>query len=123
MASGVAGNGTLYWGFERNLRLFRARQVISSFGFIQRIVRSLGCDFGIMHVTMGRAVRDDSATALVIYAIFVFFQESGNLLVNSISAAFFSAGTDPREYAAGEYSRLEIFIECCLLLGALVICL
>ena len=110
-------------GFERNPRLLRLRQVISSFGFVQRIVRSLGYDFGIMDVAMGRAVHDNSATALVTYAIFVFFQESGNLLVNSISAAFFSAGTDLREYAAEGYSRLEIFIECCLLLGALVICL
>ena len=76
-----------------------------------------------MHVAMGRAVRDYSATTLVTYAIFVFFQESGNLLVNLINVAFFSAGTNPREYAAREYSRFEIFIECCLLLGALVICL
>ena len=115
ICSVVASTATFaLWGVFRSLGLLVLFSIL--YGFF-------GFGFGTMRVAMGRAVSDDPSAAVTTYAVFVFLQGIGNVMVGPISAGLLSVGKDFDGYAAGGYSYLVVFTGSCLMLSALIICL
>ncbi|KIW37706.1 uncharacterized protein PV06_10337 [Exophiala oligosperma] len=79
--------------------------------------------FGTMRVAMGTEVCNDPSSAVATYAIFVFLQGVGNVLVGPISAALLSRDIIVDLYAALGYRSLVIFIGSCMFGSGLIICL
>lgn len=82
-----------------------------------------GFGFGTMRVAMGRAVSDDPSTVFATFAIFVFLQGVGNILVGPISAALLSGPTMIERFATGRYKGLVILTGTSSAAAALVVCL
>ncbi|KAJ9149078.1 MFS general substrate transporter [Pleurostoma richardsiae] len=81
-----------------------------------------GFGFGTMRVAMGRAVSDDHSTVFTTYAIFVFLQGVGNILVGPISDSLTSSKAVMRgSYAAGKYEGMVILTGASSLLAALIL--
>lgn len=80
-----------------------------------------GFGFGTMRVAMGRAVSDDASTVFSIYAIFVFLQGVGNILVGPLSTSLMSSEVAMRgRYGAGKYEGVIILTGTTSLLAALI---
>lgn len=81
-----------------------------------------GFGFTTMRVAMGQAVSDDPSTVFATYAIFVFLEGIGNILVGPLSAVLLSSKTIMREsYAAGKYDGVVILTGTSSLLAALIV--
>lgn len=81
-----------------------------------------GFGFGTMRVAMGRAVSDDTSTVFATYAIFVFLQGVGNILVGPISTSLISSGWDlGLSYGAGKYGGVILLTGTSSLLAAFVV--
>lgn len=79
--------------------------------------------FGTMRVAMGTAVCNDPSSAVATYAILVFLQGVGNVLVGPISAALLSGDIVVDLYGALGYRSLVLFTGACMFGSAAVICL
>lgn len=77
--------------------------------------------FGTMRVAMGTEVCNDPSAAVAMYAIFVFLQGVGNVLVGPISAALMVREVQVDTYGALRYSSLIIFVGVCMFASAAVI--
>ncbi|KAK5989739.1 MFS transporter asaE-like protein [Cladobotryum mycophilum] len=97
-----------FWGLAKSLPFLIVFSLIYGvFGF----------GFATMRVAMGRAVSDDPSTVFATYAIFVFVQGVGNILVGPLSAVLMSSKATARErYAVGKYDSMVILTgvtSCC----------
>jgi predicted MFS family arabinose efflux permease len=101
------------WGNAKSLNLLLAFTII--YGFF-------GYGFGSMRVAMGKAVSDDPSAAIATFAILVFLQGIGNVLVGPISTALLSPRIVLDDYGISRYKVLVIFSGTCLFASALVIC-
>ena len=80
-----------------------------------------GFGFGTMRVAMGRAVGDDPSTVFATYAIFVFLQGVGNILVGPISDSLMSSKPLIREgYGAVKFEGVIILTGASSFLAAMV---
>lgn len=61
-----------------------------------------------MRVAMGRAVSNDPSTVFATYAVFVFLQGVGNILVGPLSAALISGPTILGRFGTGKYERVIV---------------
>ena len=78
--------------------------------------------FGTLRVAMGREVSDDPSAVFATYAIFVFLQGVGNVLVGPISAALTASKAVSRgHYGAGKYDGVVILTGTTSFLAALII--
>jgi predicted MFS family arabinose efflux permease len=102
------------WGTARSRALLIIFTMI--FGFF-------GYSFGAMRMAMGKTVSDDPSAAVATYAILVFLQGVGNVLVGPISNAMFSKGVRLDEYGILKYKSLVIFTGSCMFASAIVIVL
>lgn len=115
MCSVIASGATFaLWGLAKSLNLLVVFSIL--YGFF-------GYSFGTMRVAMGKAVSEDPSAAVTTYAIFVFLQGVGNVLVSPISAGLMFSNQDIASYAAGVYGPVVWFTGSCLLLSAVIICL
>ncbi|KAI1451901.1 major facilitator superfamily domain-containing protein [Annulohypoxylon moriforme] len=101
------------WGLGKSIALLAIFAII--YGFF-------GFGFGTLRVAMGRAVSADSSAVFATYAIFVFLQGLGNILVGPISTALLSLRSVTLEqYAAGQYNGVVILTGVSSTLAALLI--
>ncbi|UNI23725.1 hypothetical protein JDV02_009527 [Purpureocillium takamizusanense] len=68
-----------------------------------------GFGFGTLRVAMGRALSNEPSTVFVMFAIFIFLQGVGNVLVGPLSAALMTDATAPERFGAGKYDRVVVF--------------
>ncbi|KAI5459709.1 major facilitator superfamily domain-containing protein [Mariannaea sp. PMI_226] len=109
----AAASVLVLWGLGKSMGLLIAFSII--YGFF-------GFGFGTLRVAMGRAVSDDPSTVFASYAIYVFLQGVGNILVSPISAALTaSKPISEHQYAAGRYDGVVIFTGVSSALAAAVI--
>lgn len=87
------------WGLGKSMTLLILFAIV--YGFF-----SFG--FGTLRVAMGRAVSDDPSNVVSTFAIFVFLQGVGNILVGPISAALVAAPTAAERFGAGKYEGIII---------------
>ncbi|CEI63221.1 unnamed protein product [Fusarium venenatum] len=96
----VAGIASLtLWGLGKSKAMLILFAII--YGFC-------GFGFGTLRVAMGRAVTDNSSSLLATYAIFVFLQGVGNILVGPISAALMTSSVVREDFAASQYAGMVI---------------
>ena len=100
------------WGPAKSLGLLLVFSV--TYGFF-------GYGFGTMRVAMGRAVSDDPSAAVATYAILVFVQGIGNVLVGPISTLLLSQRVRLDAYGVLRYQDLVIFTGSCMFVSELVI--
>jgi len=80
-----------------------------------------GYGFGAMRMAMGKAVSDDSSAAVATYAILVFLQGVGNVLVGPISNGLLQKNVKIYDYGVLRYRSLVILTGACMSASALVI--
>jgi predicted MFS family arabinose efflux permease len=100
------------WGTAKSLAPLMVFAVL--YGFF-------GYGFSTMRVAMGRAVSEDSSAAVATFAIFVFLQGIGNILVGPISAGLLSKGIVVGGYGILRYRGLVVFTGTCMFGSAMVI--
>ncbi|CAG7994378.1 unnamed protein product [Penicillium olsonii] len=88
-----------FWGLAKSMALLVVYSILHGF---------FGYGFGTMRVAMGRAVSDDPSTIFATYALFVFLQGVGNILVTPISAALISGPTQKDAFGVGKYGGMVI---------------
>ncbi|KAI0628738.1 major facilitator superfamily domain-containing protein [Trametes polyzona] len=94
----AAASSLTLWGLGRSMGLLVVFSLL--YGFF-------AFGFGTMRVAMGRAVSEDPSAVFATYAIFVFLQGVGNVLVSPISAALTSSrGVMHDRYGAGKYEGM-----------------
>lgn len=108
----AAAASSALWGMGKSMPLLSIFAII--YGFF-------GFGFGTLPVAMGRTVSRDPSTVFATYAIFVFLQGVGNILVGPISAALISGPSRPEMYGVGRYSAIIILTAVSSALAALVI--
>lgn len=101
MACSIAALAALAaWGLGKSMAALIAFAII--YGFF-------AFGYGTLRVAMGRAVSDDPSTVFATYAVFVFLQGVGNILVGPISGGLMASRDVIREdYAAGQYEGIVI---------------
>lgn len=72
---------------------------------------------------MGRSVSDNPSGVVATFAILVFLQGVGNVLVGPISAGLLSKTVRVDAYGINMYKSLVIFTSSCMSLSAIVIVL
>ncbi|CAM1503358.1 Fc.00g081340.m01.CDS01 [Cosmosporella sp. VM-42] len=88
------------WGLGKSMALLVVFAIV--YGFF-------GFGFGTLRVAMGRAVSDDPSTIFATYAVFVFLQGIGNILVGPTSSALMESKTIVHtSYASGRYGGVVI---------------
>jgi MFS family permease len=102
------------WGMAKSLSLLLSFSII--FGFF-------AYGFATMRVGMGRAVSDDPSGVVATFAILVFLQGVGNVLVGPISAGLLEKTVTVDAYGINMYKSLVIFTGICMSLSAVVIVL
>ncbi|PMD58381.1 MFS general substrate transporter [Hyaloscypha bicolor E] len=102
------------WGVAKSLGLLLTFSII--FGFF-------AYGFATMRVGMGRAVSDDPSGVVATFAILVFLQGVGNVLVGPISAGLLEKTVRIDAYGINIYRSLVIFTGACMSLSAVVIVL
>lgn len=102
----------IFWGLAQSLAFLVVFSLL--YGFF-------GYGFSTMRVAMGREISDDPSTIFSLYAIFVFLQGVGNILVSPISAALIFRQTEPSHFAAGKYEGIVILTGTSSFLAALII--
>ncbi|KAG9234430.1 major facilitator superfamily domain-containing protein [Amylocarpus encephaloides] len=100
------------WGAAKSLGLLIAFSLVYGMS---------GYGFGVMRVAMGRAVSNDSSSAVITYSILVFMQGIGNVLVAPLSSALLSGEIDLEEYAISRYKTLVIFTGSCMIGSTIII--
>jgi MFS family permease len=100
------------WGIAKSLGLLLTFSII--FGFF-------AYGFATMRVGMGRAVSDDPSGVVATFAILVFLQGVGNVLVGPISAGLLEKTVKVNAYGINMYKSLVIFTGACMSLSAVVI--
>lgn len=100
------------WGVAKSLGPLLVFSVL--YGFF-------GYGFGTMRVAMGRAVSDDPSAAVATYALLVFTQGIGNILVGPISAGLLSQKIWVDDCGVSRYKDLVIFTGTCMFASALTI--
>lgn len=100
------------WGFAKSETLLVIFSLV--YGFF-----SYG--FGTMRVAMGTEVCNDPSLAVAMYAVFVFLQGVGNVLVGPISAALLSKEIQIVSYGVSGYSSLIVFVGICMFASAAII--
>ena len=101
-----------FWGLGTSVGLLATFSLV--YGFF-------GFGFGTMRVAMARAVDSDPSAVFALYAIFVFLQGVGNVLVGPLSAAMLTGSTVRESYGARRYAGLVILTSASSLLAALII--
>ncbi|KAH8801394.1 major facilitator superfamily domain-containing protein [Xylogone sp. PMI_703] len=109
--AGAAASLTL-WGLGTSVPLFIGFSLV--YGFF-------GFGFGTMRVAMGRAIDNDPAAIFVLFAIFVFFQGIGNILVGPLSAALLTEPIVRGHFGAGRYAGLILLTGTSSSLAALIV--
>jgi MFS family permease len=107
-----AGATFIFWGLSKSLPML---------GVFSVIYGIFAYGFGTMRVAMGMAVSDDQSSVVATYAILVFLQGIGNVLVSPISASLISNGIALDEFGASSYKWLIFFTGGCMVLSALVV--
>lgn len=102
----------IFWGLAKSMALLVPFSLI--YGFF-------AFAFGTMRLAMGRAVCDDPSTIMTTYAIFVFLQGIGNVLVSPISAKLISGPTQRSHFAAGKYDGVVALTGASSVSAALII--
>ncbi|KAJ8098320.1 MFS general substrate transporter [Lipomyces tetrasporus] len=102
----------ILWGLAKSMPFLTVFSLI--YGFF-------GFGFGTMRVAMGRAASGDPATVFAIYAMYVFLQGVGNVLVGPISAALISGAVTRERFGAGKYGGIVILTGTSSIVAALVI--
>ncbi|KAH7490897.1 hypothetical protein BFJ63_vAg13751 [Fusarium oxysporum f. sp. narcissi] len=102
------------WGFGKSKALLILFAVVHGF---------CGFGFGTLRVAMGRAVSNDSSTVLATYAIFVFLQGVGNILVGPISTALMTSTVVRGDYAARQYAGVVLLTGLSSIIAGLTIVL
>jgi MFS family permease len=100
------------WGTAKSLGPLVTFSII--FGFF-------AYGFATMRVGMGRSVSDDPSGVVATFAILVFLQGVGNVLVGPISAGLLSKTVRIDTYGINMYKSLVIFTGSCMSLSAIVI--
>ncbi|KAF3018987.1 hypothetical protein E8E14_012623 [Neopestalotiopsis sp. 37M] len=100
------------WGLAHSMALLAIFSLIHGF---------FAFGFGTLRVAMGKNVSDDASTVFATYAIFVFLQGIGNILVSPISAALMTPESDARQYGAGSYSKVVLLTGSTSLFAAITI--
>ena len=100
------------WGTAKSLGLLLTFSIV--FGFF-------AYGFATMRVGMGRAVSDDSSGVVATFAILVFLQGVGNVLVGPISAGLLEKNVRVALYGINMYKSLVIFTGVCMSLSAVII--
>lgn len=77
--------------------------------------------FGTLRVAMGKAISNDPTTVFTTYAIFVFLQGIGNVLVGPVSASLLTGPISRDGFGAGKYGSTIIFTGGSSMVAALVI--
>jgi MFS family permease len=108
----AAAAALIFWGLAKSLIFLILFSLL--YGFF-------GFGFGTMRVAMGRAVSDDASTIFATYAIFVFLQGVGNVLVSPISAALIGGNAVRERFAVGRYDGVVILTGVSSVLAAAVI--
>lgn len=80
-----------------------------------------GFRVGTMRVAMGRAVCDDQSAAFATFALFVFLQGVGNILVTPLSATFISSPPMLERFGVGKYDGIVILTGASSVLAAILI--
>ncbi|KAK9242033.1 MFS general substrate transporter [Lipomyces tetrasporus] len=101
----------ILWGLAKSMPFLTVFSLI--YGFF-------GFGFGTMRVAMGRAASGDPATVFAIYAMYVFLQGVGNVLVGPISAALISGAVTRERFGAGKYGGIVILTGTSSIVAALV---
>jgi MFS family permease len=102
------------WGMAKSLGLLLTFSII--FGFF-------AYGFATMRVGMGRAVSDDPSGVVATFAILVFLQGVGNVLVGPISAGLLEKTVRIDAYGINMYKSLVIFTGASMSLSVVVIVL
>jgi MFS family permease len=102
------------WGTAKSIGLLITFSII--FGFF-------AYGFATMRVGMGRSVSDDPSGVVATFAILVFLQGVGNVLVGPISAGLLSKTVRVDAYGINMYKSLVIFTGSCMSLSTIVIVL
>lgn len=100
------------WGPAKSMPLLVVFSLV--YGFF-------GFGFSTMRVAMGRAVSNNPATVFASYAIFVFLQGIGNILVAPVNAALMSGTISRGRFGAGMYEGTIILTGASSFLAALII--
>ncbi|KAL2798029.1 MFS general substrate transporter [Aspergillus keveii] len=108
----AAAAALIFWGLAKSLVFLILFSLL--YGFF-------GFGFGTMRVAMGRAVSDDPLTIFATYAIFVFLQGVGNVLVSPISAALIGGNAVRERFAVGRFDGVVILTGVSSVLAAVVI--
>ncbi|KAL3490190.1 MFS general substrate transporter [Aspergillus germanicus] len=108
----AAAAALIFWGLAKSLAFLILFSLL--YGFF-------GFGFGTMRVAMGRAVSDDPSTIFATYAIFVFLQGVGNVLVSPISAALIGGNAVRERFAVGRFDGVVILTGVSSVLAAVVI--
>lgn len=100
------------WGLASSMPLLTVFSLV--YGFF-------AFGFGTLRVAMGRAVSSDPTTVFSTYAIFVFLQGVGNVLVGPLSAAMMSGAIRRGNFGSGKYEGIVILTGATSVGAALVI--
>ncbi|KAI1477812.1 major facilitator superfamily domain-containing protein [Daldinia eschscholtzii] len=100
------------WGLGKSMALLAVYSLV--YGFF-------GFGFSTLRVAMGQAVDNDPSAVFALYAIFVFLQGTGNILVGPFSIALLTGPVAPERFGAGQYAGLIMLTAMSSLLAALII--
>ncbi|CAH0023713.1 unnamed protein product [Clonostachys rhizophaga] len=95
----AAASSLTLWGLGKSLAMLILFSLL--YGFF-------GFGFGTMRVAMGRAVSDDHSTVFATYAIYVFMQGIGNILVGPLSEALNTSPTAVERFGIGRFEGMVI---------------
>lgn len=102
----------IFWGLAKSMAFLSLFSILHGF---------FGFGFGTMRVAMGRAVCDDQSTVFATYALFVFLQGVGNILVTPLSAALISSPPMRERFGVGKYSGIVILTGASSVLAVFII--
>lgn len=100
------------WGLSKSLGLLVLFSII--YGFFAYA-------FSTMRVGMGKSVSSDPSAVVATYAILVFCQGIGNVMVGPLSSLLLSGKSVVSAYAIYRFKNVVIFTGSCMFLSAVVI--
>ncbi|KAE8383719.1 MFS general substrate transporter [Aspergillus bertholletiae] len=104
----------VFWGLAKSITFLVVFSLLHGF---------FSFGFGTLRVAMGRAVSEDQATIFATYALFVFLQGVGNILVSPISAALIVGPPMHERFGVEKYSGVVILTGASSALAGLIIAL
>ncbi|KAK1145791.1 hypothetical protein N8T08_004032 [Aspergillus melleus] len=102
----------VFWGLAKSMDFLIVFSLLHGF---------FSYGFGTLRVAMGRAVSEDQSTIFATYALFVFLQGVGNILVSPISAALIISPPVQERFGVGKYNGIVILTGASSVLAGLVI--